>query len=258
LRFSFASGNGPGRLLAALAAGIAALHVVTVTGHSAAIVNGSRVDPAPSWVTVVNRPSGGLLCGGALISSNLVLSAKHCGDPTPDTVAGIGRANIQDLTQGDGVRVVERFVHPSLDLALYRLERATKMGPVKIGSDDPIVRPQGIPFTLYGYGLITELTEPPRLDGILRAAVGLVSLCRDSTRLEFCLHPQSIQGPCVCDSGGPLTVSGSLVAVFVGNIKDPRTGDIRCVGNDWAAVSVSAPEIKGWINGIVVAHPPTS
>jgi hypothetical protein len=49
-----------------------------------------------------------------------------------------------------------------------------------------------------------------------------------------------------------LVASGVLLGVYQGNSGDLQ--GVRCVGNKWYAVSVAAPEIKKWVDGIIAAH----
>jgi hypothetical protein len=49
--------------------------------------------------------------------------------------------------------------------------------------------------------------------------------------------------------------SGKLIAIYFGNKADG--GRIRCVGNTWAAMSVTDPNVRAWINGIIISNPAT-
>lgn len=238
-----------------------ALLAATPSDRSSAIINGSPDDSAPSWVAILaalpGDGDGTGLCSGALIAANLVISAKHCGDPTPNSATSVGQSQpMSAAARGSGGPLTERFVHPTLDLAIYKLERPLPTTPVKIGSVDPTREPGSqIPLTLYGYGSVSELPRPS-WDYKLRTAVGLVSACNDSRSAPwFCLKPQSIQVPCIGDSGGALVASGMLVGVYGGTVTDPRK-PLRCIGNNWVAVSVTDPDVRAWINGIIISNPP--
>lgn len=245
------------RVLLAIAVVVPLLPLLAPSSRSEAVVNGSPVGSAPSWATLlVGLSTGGgtNLCSGVLVASNLVLSAKHCGETTSETVAAVGRSNAQDTSAGTAGMVTTRFAHPSQDVALFKLDKALRATPARIGSEDPSRgAPSLVPLTLYGYGRTTELTQQPVLDLKLRTAVGLVASC-GSTAPQFCLKPQSIQGPCPGDSGGALVASGKLIGIYKGNILNEQD-QIRCVGNTWIATSVTAPEVRDWINGIIISNP---
>jgi hypothetical protein len=245
------------RLFLALAVAVATLSVGTPAGRSAAIVNGSPVSPAPSWAVEISGP-GGRLCSGALIAPDLVLSAApgHCPDPARGTtVAAIGRSDATNQGEGGRATIIRSFAHPSQDLGIYELDKTMILPPIEIGSDDLSVgSPSQIPLTLYGYGRITELTEPQVLDHRLRTAAGFVKGECSQDRPRFCLMPQSIQGPCPGDSGGPLVASGVLLGIYLGNLGNLQ--GVRCVGKSWYAVSVAAPEVKKWVNDTMAANPP--
>jgi hypothetical protein len=227
------------RLVLALAVAVAALSVGTPPGRSAAVINGSPPGAAPSWVAALRR----------------VLTAKHC-DPSNARVITIGRSDAADEGEGERAAVDGVVEHPTEDLAIHILHRSVSLSPLPIGSDDPSAGNMSfVPFTLYGYGRTNDVTEPnPVIDGKLRTAVGLISACstgRTSTPREFCLKPQSIQSPCKGDSGGPLVASGHLLGVY----KQFRPA-ARCLGAEWIATSVGAPDTRKWVNDTMAANPP--
>lgn len=241
------------RLFLALAVAVAALSVGTPGGRSAAVINGSPPDAAPPWVAALRRVT--VRCSGALIAPNLVLTAKHC-DPSNARIITVGRADAAHEGEGEVAAVDGVVEHPTEDLAIHILHRSVSLSPLPIGSDDPSAGNMSfVPFTLYGYGRTNDVAEPePVVDGKLRTAVGLVSACstgRTSTPREFCLKSQSIQSPCKGDSGAPLVASGHLLGVY----KQFRPA-ASCLGAEWIATSVGAPDIKKWLNDTMAANPP--
>lgn len=248
------------RVLLAIAVVVPLLPLLAPSSRSEAVVNGSPVGSAPSWAAILvglSKGSGTNTCSGVLVASNLVLSAKHCGKVTSTSGAAVGRSNALNTSTGTAALTTTRFAHPDQDIALYKLDKAVSAAPARIGSDDPSRgAPSLVPLTLYGYGRITELTQKAVLDFKLRTAVGLVASC-GGTAPQFCLKPQSIQGPCPGDSGGALVASGKLIGIYNGNRYDER-GQLRCVGNTWGATSVTAPEVRDWINGIIISNPASS
>jgi secreted trypsin-like serine protease len=244
--------------LVILAVAITVLYLGAPPDRSAAIVNGSPVETAPSWMAILVDPHGaGDICGGVLIARNLVLSAGHCPEPRSGTGVTVGRSVATAVGTGTGGPVSRRFVYPDprVDLAIYQVDRTLSATPVTIGSFDPSRGPRnGISLTLYGYGRTSELTQAPVFDFTLRTAVGLGAACGSSTLTApwFCMKPQGIQGPCPGDSGGPLVVSGKLIGIYFGN---ESSGQVRCVGDTWVAMSVTDPGVRAWINGIIISNP---
>ncbi|HEY6794129.1 MAG TPA: trypsin-like serine protease, partial [Kineosporiaceae bacterium] len=234
--------------------------IVTIAGpfdRSAAVVNGPVVDPAPSWAAAVVAPES--VCSGALVSPTVVLTAKHCEAPS-GTVVVVGHSDSRRSPVDARIGIVRKIDAPQEDLAALVLDRSAAQAPIPLGSDDPLSAEMSfIPFTAYGYGQANDVTEPrPTLDGRLRSAVGLVATCNpryEVSRLEYCLKPQKISGPCPGDSGGPLVASGHLMGILTTYISTAHP--IICTGADWLAVSVPNREIKKWVNDTIAANPPS-
>jgi secreted trypsin-like serine protease len=233
-----------------LLAMVASVFLVNPFVRSAAVINGTVVDPAPSWAVALATDTSPI-CSGVLIAPNLVLTAGHC---RAASQALIGRSDLQNLSTGATARVAHVIGHSTKDLAVIVLDRSVSLTPIAIGSDDPISDTMSfVPFTFYGYGRTNDLSgSTPNVDGRLRSAVGLIATCNPAYGLsapEFCVKSQKITSPCQGDSGGPLVASNHLMGIFKAVFVP--SGNPRCVGSDWRVISVPNREIKQWVDDVM-------
>ena len=189
-------------------------------GPDSRIINGIPAAPGrwPFAVAFAEPSDGGKLtqyCGGSVISDRWILTAAHCLVAKTDKVI-LGRSN---LTGGDGevIGIVEVIQHPSYnkdahdsDVALVRLERATRQKPVALARDG-FSPPKTA--TAIGWGLMQEKGTPS--DRLLQIDIPVIdnntcaSLYKASgtaiTANMVCAGAIGMD-TCQGDSGGPLSV----------------------------------------------------
>jgi secreted trypsin-like serine protease len=241
-------------LIATVIAVAAAFLATLPRAQSHAVINGPTVSTAPSWAAMLARSDGAgniRLCGGVLISANLLLSARHCQAEFGPNRVVVGSA---DLNKRGGsyarVDAFEGYSGPD-DLAVYQLDSPVSEPYISLSDKDIHLTPQQV--TLYGYGFNTEYADPnPTSDYRLHSVEGISVSCDEdhqkvATESEFCLQSISgTQAPCGGDSGAPLvSQSGQLGAILTGF--GPAEHDPRCVGSQWHAISVTTPPVRKWI-----------
>lgn len=214
-----------GKRLAVLVAVIA---LVSGGTSADAIVGGTpaRVADTP-WVVAITTTDGQLICGGALVAENKVMTAAHCVTlkgvlgknqrPAEQLRVVAGRTDLRDKTEGVDAAVSGVWRHPDYvevtkgdDVAILTLAQPVSYRTIALGEvgDDGVV---------LGWGRTAE-NVPPAMS-LRKVTVPILS---DSECLlkEPDYRPGAMlcagrggRDACTGDSGGPLVVRGRLAGV---------------------------------------------
>lgn len=214
-----------GKRYAVLAAVIA-----LVSGSSAAdaIVGGTpaRVSDTP-WVVAITTTDGQLICGGALVAPDKVVTAAHCATlkgvlgrdqrPAEQLRVVAGRTDLRVRGYGIEAPVAEVWRHPDYrevtkgdDVAVLTLARALPYRTVALGE----VGDEGM---VLGWGRTAENTPPSMT---LRKVTVPILSDQECMAKEPGYRPGAMlcagrgnRDACTGDSGGPLVVRGRLAGV---------------------------------------------
>ncbi|GAB2821101.1 serine protease [Lentzea nigeriaca] len=214
-----------GKRFAVIAAVIA---LVSGASTADAIVGGTpaRVADTP-WVVAITTTDGQLICGGALVAPDKVMTAAHCATlkgvlgrnqrPAEQLRVIAGRTDLRDSSGGIEAAVAAVWRHPDYrevtqgdDVAVLTLARALPYRTVALGE----VGDEGV---VLGWGRTAE-TSPPAMT--LRKVTVPILSDSECVLMEPDYRPGAMlcagrggRDACTGDSGGPLVVRGRLAGI---------------------------------------------
>ncbi|MGW6931999.1 serine protease [Lentzea sp. NPDC054927] len=214
-----------GKRLAVLVAVIA---LVSGASTADAIVGGTpaRVSDTP-WVVAITTTDGQLICGGALVAPDKVMTAAHCATlkgvlgknqrPAEQLRVVAGRTDLRVKDDGVEAAVASVWRHPDYqevtkgdDVAVLTLARSLPYRTIALGEvgDDGVV---------LGWGRTAEGTPPSMT--LRKVTVPILSDAEcalkepDYRAGAMLCAGRGGRDACTGDSGGPLVVKGRLAGV---------------------------------------------
>lgn len=146
-------------------------------------------------------------CGSTLIAKRWAISAAHCFNKNKPREVKFGLYQRKEGNGGKPMDVVpvKRIIkHPSWDLALIELKRASKMNPKAFADLKP---KRGDRLRAFGFG---QTSHPGSAPEFLQGAV--FNFKDYGSRPQIMRLSAPGKATCFGDSGGPLIYNGKLVA----------------------------------------------
>ncbi|XP_033728734.1 trypsin beta-like [Pecten maximus] len=215
-------------------------HAALLSGKSSRIINGDdvQIDNYP-WQASLQFGSSHI-CGAAVVSSKVAITAAHCLNPNAQPNAYNIRvgSTLYSGSQGTVIPVDNFIIHEAYDgntggfpndiaILLFSedITGTNKATAVPIPTDDSTFA--GSKCQITGWGI----TESGGISDVLQKADTTVltrSVCRSKwgnsiLSSHVCVFNED-NGACNGDSGGPLTCSGTLVGVTSWGINGCDTG----------------------------------
>lgn len=206
------------------------------------------------------------LCGGALISTNYVLTAAVCVNGANEGTVILGAQNLQNENEAGQVRVdfssSDVSIHEEYVEFIFRNNIAVIRLPQSVSVTErirPAVLPavtdsrtfSGMQGTVSGFGRTSDASTS--FSDVLRYVSNPILTNADCSAgwygdlvdgQKMCLAYTNARGPCIGDVGGPLTVQDAGQSLIVGLFS---FGYAAGCESQWPAVFVRVTFYLNWI-----------
>ena len=260
--------NTARRTLVALTACVIGVASLGAQSPASAIVGGAPATITDGPWEVALIINGTSLCGGALISPTVIVTAAHCFAGTRDATKIDGYAGITSLDERDSgkkLAIASLVVHPGFDAATFVNDIAvlTLSTPVvQAATVSTIALPYGLdastwpaagtPARIAGWGVTSQTALKPA-SSLNAASVQLLTNPGAPCGKYGTSQPANILcaglptggvDTCQGDSGSPLIVAVNGRPVLAGVTS---TG-AECAQTDYPGVYTSVPAMLGWLS----------
>ncbi|GGM69124.1 serine protease [Longimycelium tulufanense] len=211
------------------------------------IVGGHNATETYSFMVSLQR-GGRHFCGGSLVKSDWVVTARHC---VQGASPGSIQARIGTTTRSSGGELagVRRIVPGSGDIALLQLNKQVSKTPIKLAAESG---PVGTKTRIIGWGQKCAnrgCGGAPEILQELDTSIVSDAGCRGGRingRTEICTdNPDNWRGACYGDSGGPQIKAVNGKWELIGATSRSGNGHPRC--GTGPSIYVDVPVFRSWI-----------
>lgn len=218
------------------------------------IVGGQEATPHEYPFQVALFIGAGFFCGGSLISDQWILTAAHCMSGQKKATVILGAHNLRKHEESQqSIHATHFVVHENWnsyriqnDIALIKLPHPVEfnefISPAKLADTD---QPVGTLHTATGWGKYSDSvpSTSPYLREVSRPSI-TVNKCAAYfgsivTHKQICIDTKGGHGACNGDSGGPLSIDGTVYGLT-------SFGSRKCESG-FPAVFTRVSEFRGWI-----------
>ncbi|KAJ8683975.1 hypothetical protein QAD02_019767 [Eretmocerus hayati] len=227
------------------------------------IVNGTDVNVGERPFQVSLQIDGSHFCGGSILNENYIVTASHCveGERPESITVVVGTVNYKKPGESRGATKIIQHedYNPddsyANDIALIKLDSPLTytelIKPVPLPDSHEKIPAKSV-AVVSGWGLLGG--DIPFLPEHLQKAqiwIANQDYCQKVmkelgykvTSTQICANdPSNRRGQCNGDSGGPLTVNGTLTGIVSWSYKDPY-----CASTKYPGVYTRVPEFIDWI-----------
>jgi trypsin len=244
------------RLLAtSLSTAALAASVVTLAPAEAIVGGSAAPEGAYPFMAALVDNTDFQFCGGSIIASQWVITAKHCvSDGSAANLYVItGRTNLANTNQGQRIKISQVLHAPSgIDAALLKLSTATTSAPIKLATAaDDVYETAGTSVRVAGWGdmygamglLATSQMRQVDLNVVSDGSCGTTNFGFDGPT-GVCASGL-LKDSCQGDSGGPLFTNTAPTRTQLG-VVSYGTG---CGVPQFPGVytEVNNPTLRNWI-----------
>ncbi|MBK0866682.1 MAG: serine protease [Saccharopolyspora sp.] len=204
-------------------------------------------DAAEPYSFMISLQNGGShSCGASLIKPDWAVTAAHCVEGGQPDQFQVRVGSLQHASGGEEAGVSEINVHPSADIAVFKLDKAVSAAPIPIAAESGAT---GTETRIIGWGQTSPAPggeAPANLQELDTSIVDDGECSGITGESEICTsNPGGDSGACYGDSGGPQIKGTPGNWELIGATSRAGNNDSNCATGPSIYTDVSA--LSDWV-----------